>query len=134
MKKSYKGSCHCGAVRFEADIDVAKGTMKCNCSICTKTRKWMTMVKPESFRQIAGEDDLADYQFGRKNIHHLFCRHCGVHTFGWGIIPDLGGKVYAVNVNCLDDMDVEDLVNAPVAYFDGRNDNWQSPPAETRHL
>jgi len=134
MKKSYKGSCHCGAVRFEADIDVAKGTMKCNCSICTKTRKWMTMVKPESFRQIVGEDDLVDYQFGRKNIHHLFCRHCGVHTFGWGIIPDLGGKVYAVNVNCLDDMDVEDLVNAPVAYFDGRNDNWQSPPAETRHL
>jgi len=134
MTKTYKGSCHCGAIKFEADIDLARGTMKCNCSICTKARNWLTMVKPEAFRQTAGEADLGDYQFARKNIHHLFCKHCGIHTFGWGIIPDLGGKVYAVNVNCLDDLDIDELVTAPVAYFDGRNDNWQSPPTETRHL
>lgn len=134
MKKTYSGNCHCGAVRYQVDIDLSEGTFKCNCSICTKLRNWLTMVKPEGFRLLAGGADLKDYRFGTKNIHHLFCRHCGIHSFGWGNIPDLGGKIYAVNDNCLGDVDVAGLVTAPVTCVDGRHDNWQSPPAEIRHL
>lgn len=134
MKKTYTGSCHCGAVRYEADIDLSAGTFKCNCSICTKTRNWLTMVKPDAFRLLTDEAALGDYQFGAMNIHHLFCRQCGVHSFGWGNLQDMGGKIYAVNVNCLDDAEPDELVNAPVTYVDGRNDNWEEPPAETRHL
>lgn len=134
MKKTYAGGCHCGAVRFEADIDLSAGTFKCNCSICTKVRNWLTMVKPDAFRLLTDEAALGDYQFGTMNIHHTFCRQCGVHSFGWGNLQDMGGKIYAVNVNCLDDAEPDELVNAPVTYFDGRNDNWEEPPAETRHL
>ncbi len=134
MKKTYTGSCHCGAVRYEADIDLGEGTFKCNCSICSKTRNWLTTVKPQDFRLIEGETALQDYQFGIKRIHHLFCRHCGIHSFGWGDLPELGGKVYAVNVNCLDNVDPAELVSAPVTYVDGQNDNWSAPPLEIRHL
>ena len=134
MKKTYRGSCHCGAVRFEADIDLSKGSVKCNCSICTKMRNWLAMVKPEDFRLLEGEDELNDYQFARKVIHHLFCRRCGVHPFGWADSPDFGGKAYAVNLACLDDATDEELAGMPVNYVDGRNDDWKTPPAETRHL
>ena len=73
-----------------------------------------------------------DYQ--PDNIHHVFCKNCGVRSFGWGENPDLGGKFYAVRVNCLDGVDVDELVDVPITYFDGANDNYDSPPAEIRHL
>jgi hypothetical protein len=37
-------------------------------------------------------------------------------------------------VTCLDDVSTEELVSVPITYVDGRNDNWHSPPAQTRHL
>lgn len=134
MKKSYLGGCHCGAVRYEVDLDLNVGTFKCNCSICTKVRNWVAMVAPDGFRLLAGEQALSDYQFGVKKLHHLFCRHCGVHSFGWGEAAELGGKFYAVHVNCLETVESAELLAAPVTFIDGRNDNWSQPPAETRHL
>lgn len=133
MKKTYRGSCHCGAVRFECVIDLAEGTSRCNCSICAKTRFWKAIVRADALRLTQGEDALSDYRFGGNAIHHLFCSRCGVKPFGRGHLDELG-EFYAVNLACLDDATAAELAQAPVRYEDGRNNNWDSPPAETRHL
>jgi hypothetical protein len=134
MMKTYHGSCHCGAIRFECDLDFAKGTSKCNCSSCTKGRFWKAIVMADSFRFKQGAEALSDYQFGQHVIHHLFCRTCGIKPFGRANVQELGGEFYAVNVACLDDATPEELAAAPVQYEDGRNDRWDAAPTETRHL
>lgn len=134
MKKTYRGSCHCGAVRFVADLDLSSGTRKCNCSVCAKTRFWKTIVTDNAFRLLQGENDLTDYQIGSDTVHHRFCRRCGVKPFGRGNMDGLGGEFYAVNVACPDDATPEELAKVPVRYEDGRRDDWESEPAEIRPL
>ncbi len=134
MQETYHGSCHCGAVRYEADIDLAAGTGRCNCSFCAKARWWSAPVKPEAFRLLAGQADLGDYQFGSKQAHHLFCRHCGMRAFGRGDIPEWIRPYVSINLACLDDVDAPELAGAPVQYMNGRHDDWMNPPAEARHL
>jgi len=128
MKRTYTGSGHCGAVCFEADIDLSAGTNKCNCSICTKARNWNAIVKPDAFRLLAGEDAMSDYQFRRKGMHHFFCQHCGVRSFAQGHAKELGGAYVAVQVATLDNVDPQDLISAPMRYADGHNNDWGVAP------
>jgi hypothetical protein len=124
--RTYEGGCHCGAVRYRAKIDLSKGATKCNCSICTRTGTLNTVVKPEDFELVAGENILSDYQFNTKSGHHVFCKHCGVRSFASGDVPELGGLFYSVNVLCLDDVH---LSNIPTMYWDGKHDNWMAGPS-----
>ncbi len=115
--KTYTGGCHCGAVRYEVDIENLKDVMACNCSICSKRGWLLTFVPTAAFRLIQGEDALTDYQFNKKMIHHTFCKTCGTASFGRGSDGN-GNEMIAINVRCLDDVEVKSLT---ISEYDGKN-------------
>jgi hypothetical protein len=120
--KTYNGSCHCGAVKFTTTIDLAdKGTVKCNCTICLKTRSWEALIKPEDFEITQGEAELTEYRFGRRVVPHYFCKHCGVHTHMTGDHPNKGPTVM-VHPNCLDDIPPQEIGDAPIRFINNLED------------
>lgn len=116
MSTTYQGGCHCGAVRYEVTADISS-PIACNCSICSKTGTWLTFAPADQFTLQSGEDNLTDYQFNKNIIHHLFCKTCGVRSFGRGTGRD-GSPMVAINVRCLDNVDLDTIRPKP---FNGKD-------------
>jgi hypothetical protein len=114
--KTYEGGCHCGAVRYEVETDLAQ-VMSCNCSNCSKRGLLLNFVMPDRFTLLSGDGELVDYRFNRKVIEHLFCPACGIESFARGRKPD-GTAMVAINVRCLDGVDLASLQTISV---DGRS-------------
>lgn len=114
---THHGGCHCGAVRYHVDLDLATPAITCNCSICARTGTMLQFVPAAKFTLEKGEEHLADYLFNKQVIHHLFCRTCGVRSFARGVGPD-GSPMVAVNVRCLDNVEIDQIPTQP---FDGRS-------------
>lgn len=134
MLKTYSGSCHCGAVRFEADIDFASGSGRCNCTICLKRRNWGVLIQPDAFRLTAGEDRLSDFRDASGVGNRPFCRECGGGMFGHGHLEQLGGDFVSVSIGGLDGLTPEELAAIPVAYQNGLENQWWDPPKVTSYL
>ena len=99
--QTYRGSCHCGAVRFEIETDFPELTT-CDCSICRRKNALMVKVHESRFRLLAGADALAEYRFHTMTARHYFCKTCGIYPFHRKrVTPDH----YGVNVFCLDGFD-----------------------------
>jgi hypothetical protein len=135
MPTTYHGTCHCGAVAFEADLDLAQGTSRCNCTFCRKIRNWSARTRPEHFRITRGADRLGAYDVtGEGYNRHEFCATCGVRLFSRGDIPEIGGAFVSVMLSVLDDASEAELIAAPITWCDGLHNNWWNPPEEIRHL
>lgn len=132
MRKTYRGSCHCGAVTFEAELDLTQPSYRCNCSICRRTHFWPAVATSATFRLLRGEAELVEYLFGNRRNKHVFCRHCGVRPFGIGTDTPVG-EMYGVNIGCLEDVPEETLAAIPITYVDGLHDRF-APPEYTAHL
>jgi hypothetical protein len=116
-KAKYTGGCHCGAVRYEVEMDLTAPVISCNCSMCGRVGSLLSFVPAKQFTLRSGEDVLADYEFNKHVIHHLFCRVCGIKSFARGTSPD-GSPTVAINTRCLDDVDLATLNVKP---FDGKS-------------
>ena len=120
---TYKGSCHCGRVVFEAKAKLDY-VFDCNCSACRRKGALWHGAKEEDLRIVSGEADLVLYQFGTKTAKHYFCRHCGVHPL---IRPRLDPTRWSFNARCIDGLD---LASIPVRKFDG--EHWEEAAAAFR--
>lgn len=110
--KTYTGGCHCHKVRYEVDMEELTEAMACNCSICSKRGWLLSFVPASSFRLLSGADEVTTYHFNNKKIDHIFCKTCGVASYG------SGGDMVSINVRCLDDVDANTLT---VNHYDGKN-------------
>lgn len=134
MKKTYHGSCHCGAISFAATLDLSQGTRKCNCRLCWKQRMWKTnRVDIADFTLNAETGAMRGFA-GKHQATHNFCGRCGISTHTHVIRPEAGENYVVIQIGSFDDMPIEDLLAAPLTIVDGRHDKWTSTPVEIRHL
>ena len=114
------GGCHCGAVRFEAEVgEPPLLALDCNCSICRMTGFLHLIVLHQDFELVTGHDALASYRFGSGTAEHLFCRTCGVKSF---YQPRSHSDAWSVNAACLDERP-----ELAVEFFDGAD--WEAAKA-----
>jgi len=103
--KSFSGSCHCGAVRFEIMSDFPELTT-CDCSICRRKNALMVKVHQSQFKLLEGADSLTLYQFHTCTAQHYFCNVCGIYPFHRKrVTPDFFG----INVFCLEGFEPSDI-------------------------
>src|SRR5262249_38980662 len=112
--KTYRGSCHCGRVRFEVDLELDH-VRSCDCSICRRRGALIHRVEADRLRLLTPLEDLTLYQWHTRTAEDYFCPTCGILPFrrprqrtsgeiargmtefsGWGI-----------NVRCLEGIDVD---------------------------
>jgi hypothetical protein len=112
--KTYGGRCHCGRVRFEVDADLDH-VRACDCSICVRRGALNHRVPKDRLRLLTSWNDLTRYQWGTRTACDYFCPTCGILPFRRpsdptqqelrdGVEPFDG---WAVNVRCLDGVDIE---------------------------
>lgn len=117
MLETREGGCHCGRVRFRAEVDL-ETISNCSCTVCTKKGMLHLATDIATFQLLRGKDAIKSYTFGTGVAQHTFCAHCGINPF---YIPRSQPHRIIVNARCLDDVDGPSL--KPTRFFDGRH--WE---------
>lgn len=107
-----EGGCHCGAVRYRAQVPEPLTGGRCNCSICAKKGVLMVHIEQVGMEITQGADHLSCYQFNTQVAKHWFCRTCGIHVYHQ---PRSNPAIFSLNAATLDGVSpYEDFPRAPV--------------------
>ncbi len=125
MKKIYQGSCHCKKINFTIEAEITHVRV-CNCSICAKRGALIFRVEDKDFHLKNSLHDLRVYEWHSNTAKDYFCSICGILPFRkprhlTAAEIEKGAKPFhgwAVNVRCLDDVDIESL---PIIHIDGKS-------------
>lgn len=112
----YTGGCHCGEVRFEAELPDKLECERCNCSICAKSGLIHAIIPKRDFTSLSGKDMLSTYTFNTGVAKHTFCKVCGIKPY---YTPRSNPDGVSVNLLCLD----TPHPNTTIVDFDGQN--WE---------
>lgn len=97
------GRCHCGSIRYEAEVDPARVSM-CHCADCqmlTGSAFRVNVPAPaETFRLQGGPPKIyvKTADSGNKRAH-AFCPECGTPVYATGLSNQ---TVYSLRLGCLD--------------------------------
>jgi len=117
MTKTYSGGCQCAKVRYEVQMDMGE-VLACNCSRCGRLGSLLAFAPAAQFKLLSGDAELTKFEFNKHTIQHHFCSTCGIQSFAIGTHPKTGAKMAAINVRCLDGIDLDALA---VKKVDGRS-------------
>ncbi len=125
---TFKGSCHCGAVRFEVrNQNKLERLIRCNCSLCSRRGAIMATAMVGDLIVTEGADKLTLYQWNTKIAKHYFCSVCGIYTHHQRRrFPDQFG----FNVACIEGIDMEQLED--VEFVDGQKFSLEPASEQTR--
>src|SRR5437764_7148473 len=101
---TYRGSCHCGRVRFEVDASLDHVRV-CDCSICRKRGALIHRVPGEQVRLLTPLEDLTLYTWNTHTARDYFCRNCGILPFRRPRTARAGE--WGINVRCLENIDLD---------------------------
>ncbi len=111
---NYKGSCHCGGIRFEVEGDLSN-VMECNCSMCRRKGSLLGFVPQEKLKLLTPRENMGTYTFNKHVIKHHFCKTCGIYPLAEA--KDRSGQpTAAINVRCIEGIDLGSL---KIKQFDG---------------
>ena len=109
------GSCHCGSVKFSAELPRGLASARrCTCSICRMRGAVAVTGTIERFKLLEGADKLATYRFNTGVAEHHFCTVCGIYTHHK---RRSNPNELGVNVACLDGISPFDFEE--VVVYDG---------------
>jgi hypothetical protein len=121
------GTCHCGAVKFTAELPQGLASARrCTCSICRMRGAVAVTGSIERFKLLQGSDKLASYRFNTGVAEHHFCTVCGIYTHHKrrSNPHELG-----VNVACLEGVSPFDFPE--VVVYDGNRHPGDNPDHRT---